>query len=717
MKRKVFMKLYSFAVTAALTVFSLTSCGGQDLDQVADTLDQGNVAAVSGQGQAATAAAENLLPVEEMFTDRDLRCDYDLTDAITIALTGSSASCDAKSVVISGSTVTITEEGVYILSGSLEGMVAVEAADTDKVQLVLDGAELSNGTNAAIYAKKADKLFITLAESSKNSLSSGSYTEIDENSIDGVIFAKCDLTINGTGSLEIEAAEGHGVVTKDDLVVAGGILTVSAEGHGLEGKDSVRIAAGQLNLTAGKDGIHSENNDNSEKGFVYVADGQFVIISDGDGISAGYCLQIDGGSFSILAGNGSNNRTVARDENGDTVSTKGIKAGAAMTINGGTVVIDAQDDALHAAGNLTVTGGSLQLATGDDGLHSDETATVAGGRVDITDGYEGIEGYHIVIAGGEIHINVTDDGVNAAGGNDQSGFGGRMGRGEMFGATDSTVTISGGILYVNAAGDGLDSNGDLIVTGGETYVSGPENGANGALDYGGSGQITGGVLVAVGTPQMAMNFGETSTQGSILTNVANCKAGDEVRLLDDQGNVLVSYTAESAFSSVVVSCPQLKQGGTYTLSAGGNETEITLESLIYGNGMGGFGGHGGMGDPGNWGGPGDGFGKPDGGRGQGGGRGQSGGRGQGDGRGQDGGRGQGEGRGQDWRPEDGFDGGDGEQPKMPEGNFGGEMPQIPEGGFGGDMPEIPPLPEGGFNDLMPQGSGNDFDSFGNQRDI
>lgn len=673
MKRKAFMKLYSFAATAALTVFSLTGCGGQDMEQVADTLDQGNVEAVSGQGQAASVVAENLLSVEDMFTDRDLRGDYDPAAVISIELAGSSASCDTKSVVISGSTVTITEEGVYLLSGRLEGMILVEAGDTDKVQLVLDGAEISNGTNAAIYAREADKLFITLAEGSQNSLSSSGYTDIDENSIDGVIFAKCDLTVNGSGSLDIDAAEGHGVVTKDDLVVAGGILTVNAEGHGLEGKDSVRIASGQLNLTAGKDGIHSENNDNPEKGYVYVADGQFAIISNGDGISAGNCLQIDGGSYSILAGNGSSNRTVARDESGDTVSTKGMKAGAAMTINGGTIVIDAQDDALHAAGDLTVNGGSLQLATGDDGIHSDETATVAGGRVDITDGYEGIEGYHVVIAGGEIHINVTDDGVNAAGGNDRSGFGGFMGRGEMFGATDSTVTISGGILYVNAAGDGLDSNGDLTVTGGEIYVSGPENGANGALDYGGTGQITGGVLVAVGTPQMAMNFGETSTQGSILTNVANCKAGDEVKLLDDQGNVLVSYTPESAFSSVVVSCPQLKQGGTYTLSAGGNETEITLESLIYGNGMGmgGFGGHGGMGNPGDWGGQGGGFGNPDGGRGPGGGKGQNGGRGQDGGRDQDGGRGQG------WRPEDGFD---------------REMPEMPEGGFEGGMPEMPGIP-------------------------
>lgn len=663
MKRRTLYKIYSIATAVALTVFSLSACGNreQEQDQLTDAPDQVVTTAVSGQGQATSAAAENLLPVEGMFSDRDLSGKYDEAECIAIQLTGSSASCDSDAVVISGSTVTITEEGTYILSGSLKGMIIVEAADTDKVQLVLNGVEINNESNAAIYVREADKLFITLAAGSQNSLSAGGYTSIDDNNIDGVIFAKCDLTINGSGSLSIEADKGQGVVTKDDLVVTGGIITVTAQGHGLEGKDSVRIADGQLNITAGKDGIHSENEDKEGKGYVYVADGQLVIVSDGDGISAGYCLQVDGGSFSIQSGCGSSNKTVARDENGDSVSAKGLKSGAALMVNGGIFAVDAQDDALHAADDLTVNGGTLQLASGDDGIHSDATATVAGGTVEITDSYEGIEGYHIVISGGEIRLNAADDGLNAAGGNDQSGFGGRFG-GEMFGGSDSTLTISGGTLYIRAAGDGIDSNGDLIVTGGETYVSGPENGANGALDYGGSGQITGGILVAVGTSQMAMNFGDTSTQGSILTSVANCRAGDEVRLLDAKGNMLVSYTAESSFNSVVISCPQLEQGGTYTLSVGGNDTEITLESLIYGSGMGGFGGpggmggHGGMGGSSNWGGHEGGFGNPGGGHGQGGGRGQD------------------DSRGQDRQPKDGFDG---EMPEMPEGGFQGEMPRIP----------------------------------------
>ena len=686
-----------------LTTFSLAACGDQtqlgvsnpqaEGNQVEGTQVEGSVTTASGKGQAAYAAAENLLDVTEMFTDRDLRGDYDEAESIAITFTGSSATCSSSAVVISGNTVTITAEGTYILSGSLEGMIIVEASDKDKVQLILKNAEITNETNAAIYAKKADKLFLTLAEGTQNRLSSGGYTALDDNHIDGVVFSKCDLTVNGSGSLTVQADEGNGIVTKDDLVVAGGILTVTAaNGHGLEGKDSVRVAGGQLNVISGKDGIHSENNDKEGKGFVYVAGGQFSINSDGDGISAGYCMQIDDGSLSIVAGGGNANRTVAKNQDGSTVSAKGLKAEGSLVINGGTIVADCQDDTVHAGGNLTVNGGTLQLATGDDGLHSDETTTVAGGSVNITNGYEGIEGNNVVISGGEIHLNVTDDGINAAGGKDQSGFGGFFGGGERFGggnSTDSTVTISGGLIYVRAAGDGIDSNGKLIVTGGETYVSGPENGANGAIDYEESGQITGGILVAVGTSQMAMNFGDTSTQGSILVNVSNCQAGDTVVLKDAQGNELVSYTAESSFNSVVVSCPELVQGGTYTLKAGSYETEITLDSLIYGNGMWGFGGPGGPGGMGGFGGHGGmgGFG------------------GQGDNFG--GGRGQGGGR--DWRqddstgtempemPEGGFDsqmpgGGelpDGKLPQMPD----GEMPQMPEGGFGGRGGQVP---QGGF---------------------
>lgn len=608
-------KCFSVGMAALFLVMNLTGCGSGETANVQDspveeTLAENGIGgkpagestegtqAAAGKGKAATAEAAGAEPVDtgDMFTDRDLSGEYDESEAEVISL--------------SNGDVTISEEGVYILRGSLkDGMVIVDADENAKVQLVLDGVEIDNGSNAAVYVRQADKVFLTLAEGSKNTLTSGGYTSIDDNNIDGVIFSKCDLTINGTGALTVNGEAGHGIVSKDDMVVAGGELSVTAESHGLSGKDSVRIAAGSVNITSGKDGIHSENEEDSEKGFVYISDGDITILSQGDGVSAGGVFQADGGSVNITAGGGSGNKTVATDENGDTISTKGIKAAGKAAINNGSITIDSQDDALHSNADFAVNGGELYLKTGDDGIHADATAAIAGGTIHISESYEGIEGNDVVVSGGYITLCAEDDGLNAVGGNDRSGFGGMFGQGEGFGggesASTSSITISGGVLYINADGDGLDSNGSLTVTGGEVYVSGPENGANGALDSEGAAQITGGVVVAVGNSAMAMNFGDTSTQGSIMVTVSDQEAGTTVILKDSERKELVSYTVESAFNSIVVSCPELVLGGTYTIAAGDESTEVTLsDSLIYGSGFG-MGGHGGMGGSGGMGGHGN----------------------------------------------------------------------------------------------------------------
>lgn len=691
------------AMIGCMAAGMLSGCGREEAP-VKDSLvvaGQGQAAGASSTGAAAAAGTsavgtaavpETIVDAEVMFTDRDRSGEYVEAECVNIEP--------------GNGDVTITEEGVYLLSGSLEnGMVIVDADETAKVQLVLDNVEISNSNGAAIYVKQADKVFITLAEGTVNTLSGGdSYVSIDDNNIDGVIFAKSDLTVNGSGSLNVTAVTGHGIVSKDDLKVTGGAVTVTAPGHGLSGKDSVRITSGtqngqdavnstaSINITAGKDGIHSENADKEDKGFIYIEDGSITVVSDGDSISAGIYLQIDGGSFNLTAGKGSANKTAARDEDGRDVSTKGIRAGGQMVINNGRFYIDSQDDALHSGSSLIITGGQFDIATGDDGLHADDTAMVAGGVVNISTCYEGIEGDEVVISGGCIRLYATDDGLNAAGGRDGSGFGGPFGRessGGSQGGTDSvsSLLISGGTIYVSADGDGIDSNGTITVTGGEIYISGPESSANGAIDYESSAQITGGTFVAVGNSGMAMNFGESSTQGSALISTSNCKAGTEVSLEDGEGNVLVSYTAESGFNSVVVSCPGMVQGGTYKVYVGTEEYEVTLDSLIYGNGFGGFGGGR------------DGF---DGGRG-----------GFGGDRGGFGGD-----RGNLDGDKDGFGGGrgernqDGERPEMPE---NGEMPEIPENGEmpempgNGEMPggpgegEAPQMPGGG----MPQMPGNE----------
>lgn len=384
-------------------------------------------------------------------------CQKTETGDIKITLTGSSARCNSNAVSVSDSIVTIKKEGTYLLSGTLqEGMVVIAANDTDKVRLVFDGVSISNSSNAAIFAKSADKVFITLNDNTVNTLENGgSYTAIDNTNIDSVIFCKCDLTITGTGTLQIAASEGHGIVTKDDLKIE---------------------------------------------------DGTFTITAKEDGINAGKTIQIDGGSFTINAG--------------------------------------------------------------DDGFHGDESITVNNGSIDIVTCYEGIEGNNITIFDGSIKIHSDDDGINASG--DYS---------------TPSLMISGGTIEIIASGDGVDSNGSLSVTGGSLYVSGPVNNANSALDYETSGQITGGIVVAAGSSGMAMNFGNTSTQGSILLAIDRQSAGTEIVVKDSDGQELIAYTPESDFNSVVVSCPEMVQGGTYIISAGGVEQSVTLENLIYGNGM------------------------------------------------------------------------------------------------------------------------------------
>lgn len=221
----------------------------------------------------------------------------------------------SSGVSISGNIITITKEGTYVLSGALsEGQIVVDA-DSTKVQLVLDNADITCASSAAIYVKNADKAFITLAEGSENILmNTAEYEAIDDNNIDAVIFSKDDLTLNGKGTLTINSEYGHGIVSKDDLKFVGGTCNITAKNHALSGKDSVRIAAGTYNLTSGKDGIHSENADDDEKGFVYIASGDFTIESTGDGIDASYVVQIDDGDFDITAGGGSENATKTHND-------------------------------------------------------------------------------------------------------------------------------------------------------------------------------------------------------------------------------------------------------------------------------------------------------------------------------------------------------------------------------------------------------------------
>lgn len=556
-------------------------------DSSSDSTEQSKQEDNSSDSSSGSSYENSALLENDMFTERDLSGEY--SDCIDITLSGTTASCADSSVSISGSTVTITAKGTYRLSGTLsDGQIVVNAPDTDKVQLVLDNAEITKKSGAALYVIQADKVFVTTVNGSTNTLAStGEFVSTDDNNVDGAVFAKSDIAFNGAGTLNISCETKHGVVTKDDLKIGGGTYNITSASQGLSGKDSVRIAAGTLNINSGTDAIHSENADDAAKGFIYIAGGTLELTSERDCIDASSTLTVAGGTFNLVSGGGSSS---AQTHGGtDSESYKGMKSAGVLTITEGTFTIDSLDDAIHSNTDVKIEGGKFEISTGDDGVHAGNETAISGGEMNISKCYEGIEGLTVNISGGKITLTSSDDGINVAGGND-GGMGGGFGHDMFSSGGDSKLTVSGGEITMTVNGDGLDANGSLEVSGGTVYIYGPTRSGNGSLDYNQDGIITGGTVIAAGSSGMAMNFGQDSTQGSMLVSVGNASAGTEVKLTDSSGNIIARFTPAVSFQSVLISTPDITSDGTYTLSIGDSTQDITMSGYIYGNGTGGFGG-------------------------------------------------------------------------------------------------------------------------------
>ena len=386
------LKRFTALALIAILASTLAACGTA-ANQSSEP--QTAAAASSQTQQTETKAAESSniistanvksggkLDTTDMFTERDLTQTADLSGAENITLTD-------------GQNVSITKEGVYVLSGSAENVtVTVDAADDAKVQLVLDGVSVTNDDSPVIYVKNADKVFVT--STGENSLSvTGSFTADDTTNTDAVIFSKDDLVLNGTGSLSISSTD-NGISCKDDLKITGGTISVECASDALEANESIAVAGGNIRIVSKKDGLHAENDEDDTTGYIY--------------------------------------------------------------IGGGTVAIRCGDDAIHATSVVQVDGGDLTISAA-----------------------EGIEATYVQLNGGTVSITSSDDGINAA---------------QKSSAYRATVEINGGdIAIVMGAGDtdGVDSNGDIIVTGGTISVSG-----NSTFDYDGTAQYTGGTILANG---------------------------------------------------------------------------------------------------------------------------------------------------------------------------------------------------------------------------
>lgn len=588
------------------------------------------VAAAAVQTVETTANTVQTAPQQteesSVFSSRDLDASYSEADCIPIVLSGDKITCDGTGVEITGTTATIQKAGTYLITGTLEdGSVIVDADKADKIQLVLKGACIHSETFAPIYVRQADKVFITLAAGTENSLSGGNtFTPDGEVNVDSVIFSREDLTLNGSGALEVTSPGGHGIVSKDSLRITGGTYEIEASAHGLCGKDEVSIADGSFAITAGKDGIHAENSEDPEGGTLYLAGGTYRITAEGDGSSSSGSCRILAGDYTLTTGGGSasaphhtsdrgfggqkgENRptdagfmqqTGSPPEKGmggkggmggnrkpqqtiepvaedtDTTSTKGIRA-AELTIEGGTFTIDSADDGLHSDGDFTIRDGSFTIASGDNGIHGDGTVTVLSGSVNITQSYEGIEGLHVQIQGGTVVLTATDDGLNAAGGMDSSGFGGR---GDTFAQSGDTpsVVISGGTVSVTASGDGIDANGTVEITGGTVTVSGPVQGDTAILDYDLSGVISGGTFIGTGASAMAQTFRDSS-QGVISVNAGTQSAGTNITLTDSAGKLLLTHTPLLDYEVVILSTPDIRAGESYTLTIGSTSQTFTAK--------------------------------------------------------------------------------------------------------------------------------------------
>ena len=517
----------------------------------------------------------------------------DLTNATKITLSDTNINISGSGAEEKDGTVTITEGGTYVFSGSLSnGRIVVNAPDKE-VTVVLNGADITCSYSSPLYVYKSSSATVYLLKDTENKLTDGesytysdSYSSSEDEEPNACLYSKFDLIIAGAGSLTVNANFNNGITSKDTLRIDSASIAVNAKNHGINGKDYLTLKSAKVSVTSGGDAMRSTNDSDEALGYITSVNSDLTLVSGEDGMQAETVMTISGGNINIKSGGGNGAKL-----SGDT-SAKGIKAGTSLVLLDGTFTLDCCDDAVHSNGGAEISGGTFAISTGDDGVHADENLKISGGTINISKSYEGLEGATIDISGGKITITASDDGINAAGGNDESGFGGGMARDTFGNSSSYYINISGGTINIDASGDGIDSNGNLTVSGGEIYVSGPTSGGDSALDYDGTAAITGGIFIAAGSSGMAQNFGDSSTQGSIMLTYQSFASG-KISVADSSGNVLAEYTPSKNYSCVVVSCPGLTKGGTYTVTACGQSQSVTLDSIIYGSGSMG-GGQGGQ---------------------------------------------------------------------------------------------------------------------------
>ncbi|MDO4542992.1 MAG: carbohydrate-binding domain-containing protein [Clostridia bacterium] len=516
-------------------------------------------------------------------------------DAI-ITLSDSGIEINGSGASAEGSVLTVTASGTYILSGTLsDGQIRVDTDSSETVKLILSGIDVTCSDGPAIYILNAQKkVVLELATDSVNKVEDGeTYSDTSTDAPSAAIYSKEDLDIQGSGTLYVTGNYNKGIQTNDDLSIEGGTLIVTAVDDGIRGKDSIEISGGNITIYAGADGLRTNNETDVDKGYIEITSGEIYIEAGQDGIQAVTDCSIFGGTIAIECGGGSENSSQTSESWGswggggrggfggggqqsssssssssDGTSAKGIKAAGELSISGGTFSIDSSDDALHSNGNLTIISGEIYISSGDDGIHADDTLLISGGVITVEQSYEGLEALNVTINGGEISVVASDDGINAAGGNDGSSMNGRPGQNSFASSSSGLVTIAGGVVLIDASGDGIDSNGNIVQTGGSATVFGPTNSANGPLDFAGSFELSSGTFIAVGAVGMAQTISDCA-QGQIAVTL-NANENSTVTVTASNGTEVLSFTTPKRIECLVCSAPTLVSGQTYTISVDGS---------------------------------------------------------------------------------------------------------------------------------------------------
>ena len=500
---------------------------------------------------------------------------------VDVTLKGNSIEVSAsRPAYVSGNKVMIRSAGVYRITGSLnDGQIIVNTKDEGAVKLILNGAHISCSTSAPICVLNADEVIISLETGTENIVADGTAYVFASPSADepnAAVFSRSNMTIMGDGLLRVTGNYNDGIASKDGLIIASGTIFVSSVDDGIRGKDYLIVKGGSLTLNAGGDGLKSDKALNATLGFVSVENGTINIVSGGDAIQAETNALIFGGNFNLICGGGSTS-VVGAD-----TSAKGIKGAAGVVIDGGALVINSADDAVHSDGTITVNGGSLVVSTGDDGIHADVSITINNGEINITKSYEGIEAPIITINNGDIHVVSSDDGVNLGVDPHTIPPPGQPGARFSLYSGSYYLYINGGYLAVNALGDGIDSNGAVVLNGGVVIVDGPSSDMNSALDHV-AFNITRGYLVAVGSAGMALPPGDLSTQYSVMLNFQTAnQAGTLVSVRASNGTELFTFKPAKRYQSIVFSMPDLSLGSTYDVYIGGSHTGTIQDGLYSG---------------------------------------------------------------------------------------------------------------------------------------